>query len=261
MKFGVCAPFERMEWIHELGFDYMEARLKDVAGMCDEELEQIQKRLAGLGMRAETFNLFCPSELRLSCNVDEDSLRAYAKVAFSKAERLGGEIAVVGSGKARAILEGFSLEAAKDRFARALELIADVAKEHHMKIVIEPLNRKETDLVNTLADAAEMCARIGRPDIGALVDLYHFYRNGEDITDIQTYGEYILHTHIARRNDDRGAPCLENGAEGAKEFLAALERIGYRGRISLESSSKFDFAESTTKYATLLRHLGYLKQA
>ncbi len=261
MKFGICTPLTQAEFVREQGFDYIEPRLKDVASMSDEELREAQNTLARLGMRAETFNLFCPADLRLSCNVDEDSLRAYAKVAFANAERLGGEIAVVGSGKSRTILEGFSLEAAKESFARALERIADVAKEHHMQIVIEPLNRKETDLVNTLADAAELCARIGRPEIGALVDLYHFYRNGEDMADIQTYGEYILHTHIARRNDDRGAPCLENGADDAKEFLAALQSIGYRGRMSLEASSKVDFEESVSRYADLLRSLRYLKNA
>lgn len=255
MRFGICAPLPQAEWIRDQGFHYIEPRLKNVAEMGPEDIEAARKTLAKLAIQAETFNLFCASDLRLSCNVDEDALRSYTKVAFAKAARLGGEIIVVGSSKARAILAGFSLEEAKDSFARTLDILADIAKDYHLKIAIEPLNRKETDLVNTLADAAEICEKVSRPEVGALVDLYHFYQNGEDMADIKRYSEYIIHTHIARRNDDRGAPCLENGANDARDFIAALEDAGYHGRMSLESSSKLGFENSVIGYAQLLRHL------
>ena len=96
---------------------------------------------------------------------------------------------------------------------------------------------------------------IGKPNLGFLADLFHMYKNGESVSEIEKYRDMIIHAHIARRDDMRGAPSIAAGAEDLVEFHGALAKIGYNGRISLEASSKNDFETSVNDFAKLADHL------
>ena len=250
MKIGVCAKSAQLEYVKSLGYDYVEFALSRAAKWSDEELEAALAATARTGLRAEVFNGFCSSDLYLSHDVDLDAIKAYCKTALPRAERLGCEILVVGSGGARNIPEGYDVSAAKDNFKRVLCTVADVASAHGIKVAIEPLNRKETNLANTLAESAEICAEIGREDVGFIVDLFHVYKNGEDMADIAKYNEYILHAHIARRNDDRRIPTREDAAD-LIEFLAALQDAKHCKRMSLEGRFHPDFESATKEFYEL----------
>jgi sugar phosphate isomerase/epimerase len=255
MKLGVCTKLERIDLVKKFGFEYIEYRLSDTSTMSGDEISEARKVLDTNGMRAETFNLFSPPELNLSYAANEHEIRAYSHRAFSNAQKLGGEIIVVGSGKARRIPEECSFSEGRDKFKRTLWLVSDIAKQYGIKVALEPLNRNETNLINTLAEASELCDEVGHSNLGCLADLFHMYKNGEDVSEIIKYGDRIIHTHIARRNDMRGAPSIEDGAEDLIEFRNALVKIGYKGRISLEASSKNDFEVSVENFAKLADYL------
>jgi sugar phosphate isomerase/epimerase len=255
MKLGVCTKLHNLDIIKNLGFEYIEFRLADTAKMTDEELLEAIKLLDKSNMRAETFNLFCSSELNLSYAADEHEISAYAKCALSKAQKLGGEIIVLGSGKARKIPEEYCFEEGKSKFKRVVSLVSDIAADYNIKVALEPLNTNETNLINTLADAAEICEEIDKPNLGFLADLFHMYKNGESVSEIEKYRDMIIHAHIARRDDMRGAPSIAAGAEDLVEFHGTLAKIGYNGRISLEASSKNDFETSVNDFAKLADHL------
>ena len=255
MKFGVCTKLVYLEFIHGLGFDYIEPKLSDVAAMSDEELSDARKILDKYNMNAETYNVFCTSDFNLSYAADYDALCTYAKRAFSNAQKLGGEIAVLGSGKARNVPEGYSFAEGREKFKRVLSLVSDIAAEHNIKIAIEPLNTNETNLINTLADAAKICEEVGKNNLGFLADLFHMYKNGEDVCEIEKHGDLIIHAHIARRDESRGAPGVGCGAEDHIDFCNALTKIGYKGRVSLEASSKIALEEKARAYAELLTQL------
>lgn len=250
MKIGVCAKPTRLDCIKSLGYDYAEFALTSTAKWSDEELDAAHAALKRAELRAESFNGFCPSDLYLSHDVDLDAIKTYCQKALPRAERLGCEILVVGSGGARRFPEEFDINAAKDNFKRALCTIADVASAHGIKVAIEPLNRKETNLANTLAEAAEICEAIGRDDVGCIVDLFHVYKNGEDMADIATYGEHILHAHIARRNDDRRIPLTEDAVD-LIEFWTALQNARRCKRMSLEGSFHPDFESAVKEFYEL----------
>ena len=255
MKFGVCTAISKMEIIKDLNFDYIEPKLLDVSKMTTDELSEARIILDSHRMNAETYNLFCSAELNISYAADEHEICAYAKRALSNAQKLGGEIIVVGSGKARNIPEEHSFQKGRDNFKRVLSLVSRIASEHNIKVALEPLNRNETNLINTLSDAALICEEIGSSNLGFLADLFHMYKNGEDLSEIKKYGDRIIHAHIARRDEMRGAPSIEEGSEDLIDFYNALTGIGYKGRISLEVSSKNGFETAVNKYSELLHHL------
>jgi len=248
MRFGICTKASNLEYIKNLGYDYAELELRAVSKMSDEELEAACADTARLGIFAETFNLFCSSSLYLTHDLDLASIEAYAKAAFSRAARLGGEIIVIGSGGARRVPEGYSSESARENFLRVINLVSDIAAAHRLKIAIEPLNRNECNFVNTLAEAAQICEAIGRENVGCLADLYHIYKNGEDMADICRYGEHIIHTHIAKRDDSRSVPSRLDFAD----FNSALDGIGYSGRMSLECFCKDSFEVIASDFYSLV---------
>ena len=255
MKFGICTKLDNLDLVKELGYHYIEPKLSDVAAMSDEELTSARRLLDSHGMNAETYNVFCTSDFNLSYAADFDSICAYAKRAFANAQRLGGEIAVLGSGKARNSPEEYSFDDGREKFKRVLSLVSDIAAEYNIKIAIEPLNTNETNLINTLSDAAKICEEVGKYNLGFLADFFHMYKSGEDACEIEKYGDLILHAHIARRDELRGAPGIDGGAEDHIALFNALTNIGYKGRISLEASSKVVFEEKARRYAELLAHL------
>ena len=255
MRIGICTGTDNLEYLKSLGFDYVEANLSKLANMSDEEFETVCAELDRTQMPIESVNLFCGAETRLSCGIDPDAIKAYAERALARAARVGVETVVIGSCKARKIPEGYTFEEAKESFCRALEVISDVAVGFGIKIAIEPLS--DDNFIKTLADGAAICEAVGRENVGCIVDLFHFYKNGEDMADIAKYGKYILHTHIARMNDDRGAPSTEDEGD-VRAFFSALEGIGYCGRMSLECSYRPDFETAVKNYVDLLRSMGVM---
>ena len=255
MRFGLCS--DRFEYVKSLGFGYVELSLSSIATMSDEEIENMRAELERAQIKAEAFNCFCRSALKLSQDIDLDAIKEYAERALDRASKLGARVIVVGSGSARRISEGYSVEAAEENFKNALCTIADVAAKYGIKIAIEPLNVYDCNFINTLADAAKICRAANRENIGIIADIYHMHRNGEELSEIVKYGDHISHIHVARMNDDRGAPTLAD-ADMMKNVLAVLEEIAYDGRASLEASCKPDFETAASNYAELLKTLNLI---
>lgn len=98
-------------------------------------------------------------------------------------------------------------------------------------LLYEPLNRYETNLVNTLGDATTLLDGIGVGNVKILADLYHMNIEESNLADaIRGAGARIGHVHFADSN--RRAAGL-----GHTDFLpviAALVEIGYAGYLSAE---------------------------
>ena len=256
MTLGTCSKIPNLELVSKYGFKYAEIKLSDVAKMTDEELGETINKLKELGLSVKTFNVFCSSsDFNLSYAADEQAIREYSHRALSNAQKLGGEIIVVGSGKARNIPEEYSFEEGREKFKRVLSIIADVAAEYNIKVALEPLNTNETNLINTLADASQLCKEINKPNLGFLADLFHMYRSGEDASEVLKYKGEILHAHIAKRDETRGAPGIGDRQEDLIDFYDALKKIGYDGLICLEASSKNEFEDSLSAFSALADHL------
>ena len=82
--------------------------------------------------------------------------------------------------------EGFSPTRAFAQYVEALRRMAPVAQRHGVTIVVEPLNRGECNLINTIVEGAEAAAQADHPAVKLLVDIFHMLRNGESPDDIVT---------------------------------------------------------------------------
>ncbi len=243
MRFGVCCKLDEIDAVAAAGYDYLELRLLDISALSAEEFEALSAKLGALGPKAEVFNCFFPSDIMLvGPKADEAILADYAERALARAGALGGKIAVLGNGKLRRTPEGEDAAACRAQFKRAIQICGDAAARHGMKIAIEPLNYKETDLIQTVAEGLEICKEADHPAVGCLVDFYHVFMSGESPEAVETAEGALLHAHIARPNIDRGAPRPED-AETLLRWSAALKKGGYDQRLSLEISGKANSME------------------
>jgi 5-keto-L-gluconate epimerase len=98
-------------------------------------------------------------------------------------------------------------------------------------LIIEPLNRYETNLYNDAASAKELIDGLAKPNFKLLIDTFHMNIEEPDmIGTILGAREYISHVHFADSN--RWAPGC--GHIDFKAIIAALKEIGYDGTVCAE---------------------------
>jgi D-psicose/D-tagatose/L-ribulose 3-epimerase len=119
--------------------------------------------------------------------------------------------------------------------ARAAEVhraAADIAQGAGISLAIEPLNRFEAYLMNTIKDAADYVSRVGHPNLGVMYDTFHANIEERDpVACIGAHMDVIRHVHISE--NDRGTP--GRGHVPWAETFRALRDGGYDGWLTIES--------------------------
>lgn len=122
-----------------------------------------------------------------------------------------------------------------DTYAQLVDSLTPVtqyAEAAGVTVAIEPLNRYETSLINTVDQALEALAPLLGVGLGLALDSYHLNIEEKSISQaIRTAGEHVVHVQVC--GNDRGA--VGSDHIDWTEFLDALDEIGYSGPLSLES--------------------------
>ncbi len=237
MRLGASSDTTRLEFVRDADLNYLEMALYEIAPMTDEEFEQLIVTLDKLGLHVEVVNGFtCSGMTVVGDDVDWDDWRAYCQRGLARAKRLGAEVCLFGSGKARNIPEGYDRQKGLDQIDNALRIIGDEAGKLGMTLVIEHLNYKETNTLNSLSEVIETVKRLNHPNIRAHVDFYHLTCVGESLEVVENSEGLIGHVHIAR-GADRKFPAPEDAGE-LRRWKAALDKCGYDGRVSLEAGPR-----------------------
>jgi sugar phosphate isomerase/epimerase len=147
---------------------------------------------------------------------------------------LGGSVLVHGSPNQRQIAPGDSQADARGRLAEALAAVAETAAQEGVIYCIEPLSRRETGLINTVAEAAELVRGIGHPNLRTMIDCSAAgATESEPVPDlIDRWLPTGLVAHVQINDPNRRAP-----GQGAMQFApiaAALARNGYQGTVAVE---------------------------
>ncbi|MFP3711872.1 TIM barrel protein, partial [Paraburkholderia sp. SIMBA_009] len=61
----------------------------------------------------------------------------------------------------------------------------------------EPLNRKESNLVNSVADGARLAKALNRPEVRGLADFYHMDEEAEPLDALREHCAWLAHIHLA----------------------------------------------------------------
>jgi D-psicose/D-tagatose/L-ribulose 3-epimerase len=116
--------------------------------------------------------------------------------------------------------------------ASCLKAVAREAQRLQMELVLEPINRYESFLVNTAAQAQRLISMIGEANVKIQLDTFHMNLEEEDYYEtIVGLGEDLVHFHVAENHRGR----FGRGTTPWDEIFRALSDIDYRGAIVIES--------------------------
>ncbi len=116
--------------------------------------------------------------------------------------------------------------------SEALEELGEHARQYQVPLIYEPLNRYETNLVNTIQDGVVLLEALQTDNVRLLADLFHMNIEEPDIaTAIRTGGKHIGHIHFVDSN--RQAAGL--GHMNYAPIAAAISEIGYQGYLCAEA--------------------------
>ena len=234
MKIGFCAKPDQAALTAAAGFDYIEPPVNYIAGLTEEAFSACLNDLKAAAVPAPSFNLLFPKTmLLLSEDTGEEQVAAYLRGALSRVRRMGGRIAVFGSGKSRNRPSGMAYDDAFRRLVRLTRLTGEIAGQYDVTIVIEPLNRNETNMINSLGEGACLAAAADHPRVRLLADYYHIAAENQPVSDIERVTG-IAHAHIAAPAGRR-VPLEEDA--GYAGMFAAMKRTGYQGLLSVEGKT------------------------
>jgi sugar phosphate isomerase/epimerase len=231
MKFGWCAPPAEADRLARIGYDYIEVPLAG-CGLEDEETRRTAREaLKRLALPAETFNYFFPNDMIVvGPTVDAARVKTYLTHAGELMAAVGARVAVCGSGWARNAPPGWPLAAAADQFVEALHWAADAVRGSGVIVVIEPLNRTESTIANSVAEALAIARRVARPEIRVLADFYHMDEEAEPLEEVFYHRGDLAHVHLAdTRRLNPGT-----GRYDYPRFFGLLKAAGYAGSLSVE---------------------------
>ena len=106
------------------------------------------------------------------------------------------------------------------------------ARENGVAVAVEPLNRFEAYLLNTVEDSVQYVREIGLDNVGLLVDTMH--ANIEELDVASAFRKalpYIKHVHISE--NDRGIP--GTGHACGREIFDVFKQGGYEGYLTIEA--------------------------
>jgi len=252
---GVCTSIANNKLLYSAGFNYIEesARRFLVPELGEDVFRENLAKLDSSKLNVEACNSFLPGSLKsVGPEPDHKNIIEYSRVAFARAKKAGVKIIVFGSGASRQIPEGFPYEEAKGQFIDLGKELGQIADEYGITIVLEPLNSKECNFINSVKEGAEIVMEIDHPNFLLLADIYHMKMDNENPENIIRYGKFIKHVHMAEK-EGRAAPGTHG--EDFTPFFNALRRINYRGRISIESRWEDMNRQATIAHRELIKQL------
>ncbi|MDE3089819.1 MAG: sugar phosphate isomerase/epimerase [Chloroflexota bacterium] len=132
---------------------------------------------------------------------------------------------------------GVSADQARAWMIEALKQVARAAASQRVRLAIEPINRYETNLLNTVGETAALIDEMGVDNVGILFDTFHSNIEEPQIeASLRACGARLFHVHLADSN--RWYPGA--GHIDFARVVATLREMNYAGWVSAEILPKPD---------------------
>jgi len=216
---------------HSLGYDAVEIHVIDAKTF---QMDEVQAALAETGLKISaivTGRIFTERGLCITStdlnnrNAAMAEMHDYIDIA-AKLHATDGVVLGWVKGNRRPEDPDFD-----SLLAEQLRILGEYAQKVGQTILIEVINRYETNLFNTALELREFLEKWKLPACLIHLDSFHMNIEEADVAcAIEAAGDFLGYIHVADSN--RLAP--GRGHFDFAPMFAALERVGYRGTISLE---------------------------
>ncbi len=243
MKFGVFFAYWTKEWkgdylhfaerVHRLGFDVLEVSAGELLNMSDSDLRELRALTKDLGIEI-TSNTGLPRDKDIASpdpSVRRAGLKWVTEIMQAMDKLDSRVLAGVLYSHWPCDFSDVDKEAAWERGVEGVRSAAKVAESLGIDYCLEVVNRFETFILNTSAEAVEYCKDVGSPNVKVLLDTFHMNIEEDNIGDaIRTAGEFLGHLHVGENN--RKVP--GKGHLPWAEIGQALRDIDYQGAVVME---------------------------
>jgi len=219
--------------IKKMGYDIVEIPVED-PNLIDGET--IKKALKNNGLQAVVCGAFGPTkdltneDTAVHQNCFEYIQKCFELCNLWELDFFAGPM-YAAVGKARML----PIEERKREWDLAVTNIAKVcsmAQDHGVSIALEPLNRFESDMINTAADVMRFITDVNHNCAKVLLDGFHMTIEEKNIAEaIKTVGDKLIHVQVSENH--RGVP--GTGLTPWSDFATGLKAIDYKGAIVIES--------------------------
>jgi sugar phosphate isomerase/epimerase len=159
-----------------------------------------------------------------------EKARAFIRDMIDFAAALNAPV-IVGSMQGR-WGDGVSKEQALAYLAEAMTTLGEHAMSRGQVLIYEPLNRYETNLINTIADGVRFVEGLKTKGVKLLADLFHMNIEEANIADaIRAGGRHIGHVHLA---DSNRRPAGLGHTDFAP-IMTAIHEIGFDSYFGAEA--------------------------
>jgi D-psicose/D-tagatose/L-ribulose 3-epimerase len=273
MKFALCnevlqpLPFaQQCRLAADLGYDGLEVApftlAEDPMRITDAEAEGFRRVAGDHGLAIHGLHWLLVAPAGLSIVTADAAVRRRTMEVMTRLVELcalmGGSYLVHGSPQQRKVPEGSTREQAWERARECLRAAAEAAARHGVTYCLEPLSRRETDLFNTVEEAARMVAEVGSPGLRTMIDC-----SAAGQTESEPVHRLMEHwlprgviAHVQVNDPNRRGP-----GQGELDFgpilrvLARMEQAGhFPGIVAVEP---FDYVPDGPGCAA--RAIGYLR--
>jgi len=243
MRFGInsflfTSPFTTksvslFKTFKKWGFDTVEIPIEDPSHIDPAKVKTAADR-AGIAIGSVCACMGPGRDFRGS-KADQAAAMAYCKALIDQAVILGcpsliGPVYSV-VGKADAV-EPAQQKVEWALVVKNLKVLSAYAAKKGVTICVEPLNRFETDFLNTCDQGLRLIKAVGSPALKLHLDTFHMnIEEKNQAAAIRKAGKLLGHFHAC--GSDRGTP----GGDHIdwKPIVAALKKINYQGDVVIES--------------------------
>ena len=236
-QLGIIIPLEQDSLVYAAGFRMLGESVGRMLSpnLTEEQFQLNLKRIKEARCKVFLCNIFFPGTIKIAGPVvDVNRVVGYADTVFSRAEKAGIGLIVLGSGGARRIPEGYDTKKAQADFAVLCKKLAIVAKKYNIMIALESLEATETNFLISLDAAAEVVRAVNHPNFKLNADIFHMMREGESPQSIVDAADILVYCEIAEK-EKRSLPGVKG--DDFKPWLRALRKAKYNGHLFIEANT------------------------
>jgi D-psicose/D-tagatose/L-ribulose 3-epimerase len=273
MKFALCnevlqpQPFgQQCAAAAAMGYDALEVApftlAEDPMAITDAQAVQFRRTAEDAGLAISGLHWLLVAPAGLSIVDASDAVRQRTVAVMQRLVELcalmGGSYLVHGSPKQRSVPAGSSRAQALERATDCFAKVAVTARDAGVVYCIEPLSTRETDLINTVAEAVTIVDAIGSPGLKTMIDCSAAGQVEREPIEV-LLRRWVPSGHVAhvQVND----PNRRGPGQGEMKFAPILQAIAqlqasgdYQGTVAVEP---FDYVPDGPTCAA--RAIGYLR--
>ncbi len=247
-KFAICnelwgkRPIEEViATAADMGYDGVEIAAFTLAESVEdidaERRKEIVAAAERTGVEIAGLHWLLAAPPGLHITTPDDAVRQrtvnYLKMLVDFCADLGGRMMVLGSPKQRNVEPPDTPEAARARFVQGLRAVSPVCASRGVTIGIEALSPAETNIIQTVAEAAALADEVDAPGIDIMIDVKAMASMPDGVVGtIEQFGGRAKHVHA--NDPSRHGPGMGDDPADFRPILAALADSGYRGWVSVE---------------------------